>query len=324
MNVSRRLASLRVINSMSKPTRILEDDAAAAMSATSPPSAHVDAPDAACPNCGEKSGGRFCPDCGEERVAREDYSLRRFLGEAFNILTSVESNLFRSFATLLTRPGKLTAEYFRGRRKSYLKPLQLFIFCNLIFFFVQSYGGFNSLTTPLYVHLNMLPYSQPARVMVERDLLERRMTHDEYRPRFDAAIGAQAKTLVIVLVPIFALPLLALYWRKGRYYVQHLVFSTHFFAFFLLFLPALSLSVMALMRGLAAVGLRSPAFFTNDAYLTLFMLSMCGTYLWLALRRFYGEGKLLTTVKCAALVACLMGGVQLYRFILFFTTFYTV
>lgn len=311
---------------MSKPTRIPEEDISTAMPAAPAAAmpARVADVDATCPNCGEKSRGRFCPDCGEERVAGKDYSLRRFLGEAFNILTSVESNLFRSFATLLTRPGKLTAEYFKGRRKSYLKPLQLFIFCNVIFFFVQSYAGFNSLTTPLYVHLNMLPYSQQVRPMVERELQERKTSYDEYSLRFDAAIGGQAKTLVIVLVPIFALPLLVLYWRGHRYYVEHLVFSTHFFAFFLLFLPTLHLGLLTLVRGLAAAGLHWSALFRNDTFLTLLMLFLCGIYLWLALRQMYGEGKFITTIKCLVLVAAVMSVIQLYRFILFFTTFYIV
>jgi hypothetical protein len=280
--------------------------------------------DAVCPNCGAGVSGRFCANCGERRIAGEDYSLRRFLGEAFNILTSVESNLFRSFAALVARPGHLTAEYFRGRRKSYLKPLQLFVFCNILFFFVQSYAGFNSLTTPLYVHLHMLPYSTRARAMVEERLQERKISYDEYRSRFDNAIGGQAKTLVIVLVPIFALPLLVLYWRARRYYVEHLVFSTHFFAFFLLLLPALHIITFILVRSLyAARGIKF-RLLEHDTFLTMVMLFFCGVYLWVALRRVYGQGKLMTTIKCFALVACIMSVIQLYRFILFFTTFYSI
>lgn len=307
---------------MPEPTDIAVVDEATPDAA---PPLSRDEVDPACPNCGEHFRSRFCPDCGERRIESEDYSLSRFLGEAFNILTSFESNLFRSFATLITRPGHLTTEYFKGRRKSYLKPLQLFIFCNVIFFFVQSYAGFNSLTTPLYVHLNMLPYSQQARSMVERELQERKLPYDEYQPRFDAAIGGQAKTLVILLVPLFALLLKVLYWRtRRRYYVEHLVFSTHFFAFFLLFLPALHLSLLTLVRISSALGPQVLAFFRNDTFLTLLMLSLCGVYLWPALRRMYGEGKTVTTIKCAALVGGIMCVIQLYRFILFFTTFYTI
>jgi hypothetical protein len=275
---------------------------------------------AACPNCGDKFSGRFCSNCGERRIAGEDYSLRRFLGEAFNILTSFESNFFRSFATLITRPGKLTAEYFRGRRKSYLKPLQLFVFCNVIFFFAHSYIGFNSLTTPLYVHLNMLSHSRLARHMVDSELRARNMTYDEYRPRFDAAIEGQAKTLVIVMVPLYALALQLFYWRTRRYYVEHLVFSLHFFAFLLLLIAAMHAALFVAWRFL---GLRL-LMLQSDNFVTLSMLSICGAYLFFALRRAYRQGKTLTILKCLALCLSIIVVIQLYRFILFFTTFYTI
>jgi len=312
---------------MSNPNRIAVADeeaataAAAATTDTTAPPPRVELA-AICANCGDKFQGRFCGGCGEKRIAGEDYSLRRFLTEAFNILTSVESNLFRSFATLLTKPGQLTAEYFKGRRKSYLKPLQLFVFCNVIFFFAQASINFNSLTTPLYVHLNMLPYSRLARTMVEGELQRRQITYDDYRPRFDAAIGGQAKTLVIVMVPLFAMAMQVLY-RRRRYYVEHLVFSTHFFAFFLLFVAALHSGLHLVWRGERIAGFKLPILH-NDGFVTLGLLSVCGIYLFIALGRVYGQGKITRVLKSLALVGCVMGVLQLYRFILFFTTFYAI
>ena len=90
---------------------------------------------AACPECGEPIAERFCTRCGEKRVEARDYSLRHFLVEALNVIANLESPIPRSFFALLFRPGLLTSEYLAGRRKRYLKPLQLFVLCNLIFFF---------------------------------------------------------------------------------------------------------------------------------------------------------------------------------------------
>src|SRR5215210_3933365 len=89
----------------------------------------------ACPECGEPIPERFCTRCGEKRVEERDYSLRHFLAEALNVVANLESPIPRSFFVLLRRPGLLTAEYLAGRRKRYLKPLQLFVLCNVIFFF---------------------------------------------------------------------------------------------------------------------------------------------------------------------------------------------
>ncbi|HKP72912.1 MAG TPA: DUF3667 domain-containing protein [Pyrinomonadaceae bacterium] len=297
--------------SIRTPGRTIAEDAA--------PQAETSA---SCPNCGQQFSGRYCSGCGEKRVEGSDYSLKNFLGEAFNILTSVESNFFRTFAALITKPGRLTAEYFAGRRKSYLKPLQLFLFCNVIFFFAQSYTGFNSLTTPLYVHTHMLPYSRTARALVERRLVERNISYEDYRARFDAAIENQAKSLVVVMVPLFALALHALYWRSRRYYVEHLVFATHFYAFFLLLVPAMQTVLTLALRGARALGFRLPAYNADDFY-TIILLLICGFYLLKALRAAYGQGRTATFLKCLVLAACIIGVLQLYRFILFFTTFYS-
>lgn len=280
--------------------------------------------EASCANCGEALGGRYCSRCGERKLAGEDYSLRRFLFEAFNVLTNFESNVFRSFDALLLRPGRLTVEYFRGRRKPYLKPLQLFVFCNVIFFFAQSYTGINSLTTRLHVHLNNLPYSGLARRMVDAKLGERNITYDQYRPRFDAAIEGQAKTLVIVMVPLFALVTQALYWRSRRYYVEHLIFSLHFYAFLLLLIAALHLGVSVVWRARHVLPPNLLSVVKSDDFGTFLLLAICGAYLFVALRRTYGQSKIWTAIKCLAFLVCIIGVIQVYRFILFFTTFYFV
>ena len=296
---------------------------AAPPSVPSPPPPPSDEIDAACPNCGAQSRSRFCPNCGERRVAGEDYSLRHFLGEAFNILTSVESNLFRSFATLLARPGSLTVEHFKGRRKSYLKPLQLFIFCNVIFFFAHSYVSFNTLTTPLYVHLNLLPHQRLARHLVDSELRARNITYDQYRPRFDVATEGQAKTMVIVMVPLYALALQLFYRRTRRFYVEHLVFSLHFYAFLLLLIAGMHVGLYFAWRArhLFASNL---SLLQNDGFVSLVMLLLCGSYLFLALRRFYGQGRMRTALKCFVLAVSIFGVIHVYRFILFFTTFYAI
>ena len=277
----------------------------------------------ACPSCDQRAAGRFCSACGEEKAGGADYSLRRLLGEVLNVITGVESNIFRSFAGLIAKPGFLTSEYCAGRRKPYLKPLQLFLFCNIVFFFLQPYTGFNTLSTPLSVHLHYLPYSRYAREKVDEVVAARGVTLDEYRIRFDATIENQAKTLVILMIPMFALAMLALYWREGRYFVEHLIFSTHFYSFFLLLVPATMLLSQAVV-GLARRGLTVPAALLSDFVVTTVMLLLCAAYLFPALRRVYGQGWALTTLKCLILTAGVIVVIQAYRFILFFTTFYSV
>jgi hypothetical protein len=278
---------------------------------------------ASCPSCCQSSPGRFCSACGEDKRRNKNYSLVGHLGEAFKVVTNIESGFFRSFSALITRPGLLTSEYFAGRRKPYLKPLQLFLFCNIIFFFVQSYTRFNTLSTPLYVHTHQLPYSGYAREKVNKVILERGITFKEYQARFDATIENQSKTLVVLMIPMFALLLQVLYWRAGRYFVEHVVFSIHFFSCFLLLLSA-DLLLMTAIVGLARRVTTHLAIFDNDLLSTTLLLAACLTYLLLAVHRAYKQGWVLTVSKSVILLAGIMFIVQLYRFCLFFTAFYSV
>jgi hypothetical protein len=280
-------------------------------------------PTVRCPSCGHSSDGQFCSVCGEDKRRIKNYSLVGHLGEAFKVVTNIESGFFRSFRTLITRPGLLTAEYFAGRRKLYLKPLQLFLFCNIIFFFVQSYTRFNTLSTPLYVHIQQLPYSHYARAKVAKVIAERGVSFKEYQARFDATIESQSKTLIILMIPMFAVLLQALYWRAGRYFVEHLVFSIHFFSCFLLLLSADLLLMTAIAR-LARRVTALAAIFDSDHWSTVLLLAACLGYLLVAVRRVYKQGWVNTVLKCVVLIAGIMFVVQLYRLCLFFTAFYWV
>src|SRR5438067_10513117 len=88
--------------------------------------ARADARVSSCPNCGEALVGDYCHRCGEKHLEGRDLSVRHFLHEAAQELTSVEhSKLFHTLLALLVRPGLLTNEWIAGRRKRYLKPLNL-------------------------------------------------------------------------------------------------------------------------------------------------------------------------------------------------------
>lgn len=279
-----------------------------------------DAPPAPCPDCGGPIPDKYCTACGEKRFEAADYTLRRFLAETFRAVTDLEMPLARSILALLFRPGLLTSEYLSGRRKRYLKPLQLFVLCNVIYFFAQPFTGFNTLTTPLYVHLNGLPYSPAVRHMVAEAVREKRTTFDDYRARFDATIQNQAKSMVVLMVPLFALFLKLLYRRRPA--VGHLVFSLHFYALFLLLLLFVNGSAALIPRASPRLGLLMRSL-DEDVLFTLLLLLLAGVYVFLALRRAYAERPRAALLKTLPLVLSLMVIVQTYRLALFFTAFYT-
>jgi len=168
-----------------------------------------------------------------------------------------------------------------------------------------------------------MPYSDYARGKVNRAILAKGTTFAEYQARFNSTIETQSKTLVVLLIPMLALLLQVLYWRAGRYFVEHLVFSIHFFSCFLLLLSANLLLTTAIV-GVARRFTTNLAILDNDLLLTMPLLLICLTYLLVAVRRVYKQGWVLTVLKCLILTCGIMFIVQLYRFCLFFTAFYSV
>ena len=105
---------------------------------------------------------------------------------------------------------------------------------------------------------------------------------------------------LIILLPLMAFVLKALYPLSKRYYVEHLLFFVHFHAFFFLILTLqiLFLRLTSLLRvpeAIAALTVVVAAFYVP-------------VYLFIAMRRVYGQGRFITFLKYVVLaVAYAMG-----------------
>lgn len=101
-------------------------------------------------------------------------------------------------------------------------------------------------------------------------------------------VAANIPRMMFVFLPLMALFLKAIYWRPRRYYVEHLVFFLHAHAaVFLVSIAALGLRALA--RAAGADGL---------AGLIGFLAWCYGTwYVFRAMRVYYGQGRLLTSLK---------------------------
>lgn len=88
-----------------------------------------------CENCGTKLAGPFCHKCGQHDFEFHRSFWHVFL-EGLESFLHFDSKLFHTVATLIFRPGRLTAEFNAGKRASQMPPLRLYIFVSLVFFFL--------------------------------------------------------------------------------------------------------------------------------------------------------------------------------------------
>jgi len=108
---------------------------------------------------------------------------------------------------------------------------------------------------------------------------------------------------LIVLLPLMALVLKVLYPLSRRYFVEHLLFVVHYHAFFFLIL-----TVQILFARLAAL-IRLPEVV---AVLAIVAASFyIPVYLYMAMRRVYGQGRILTFIKYVGLVIAYSLGAML-------------
>lgn len=276
-----------------------------------------------CATCSKPMASHFCAHCGEKRLGPDDHTLRHFLGQMLAAFTNADGKVFLTLRQLLFQPGRLTADCLRGKRKPSIPPLQTFLICNLIFFLLHPLIDSNTLTTDLNTHLHYAWHRQIAEAMVTPRLVARKTTLEAYTAVFNPAAVTQAKSLVILLVPIFSAAVAMLYWRHRRYYGAHLVFALHFCGFWLLLICGTMTMTNLSVRLLRLIGVFPSADQVNGA-VVLFSLAFMTPYLFRAVRLVFDhEPMWLTAVKALSLGITITLSLQLYRYVLFFITFWS-
>ena len=245
---------------------------------------------AACLNCGAALAGPFCHLCGQKEVHPHDFSLRHFFGHTvLHELTHLDSNkILRTFGALLFRPGLLTAEYLAGRKGRQINPVRVYLTVSAVYFLfawgaLLNAGGFRDIER------------QPGLIArAERAQVSPREMGDKILKKAER----YSSVLRFAGVLVSGLFLMALYYRTGRYYVEHLVFALHFYSFDFLMRCFYALLI-------AAAGASHLAY-ANAAVRVLFYVSLFA-YLYFALLRVYRQSKPMTLLKTVVLFALEIG-----------------
>ena len=184
-----------------------------------------------CKNCNTQFEGNFCNHCGEKVLKEGDFAIMKLLSQAFDTFTHIDSKLLKTIKLLLFYPGKLSKLYTEGIRVPYMKPFQIFVIINVLFFFLfanddifrvpsyyffkENYDGFKSL--------------EKARIISEA----KGISLTEVAHLYDTASTNFAKGFLIFLIPIIALVGKLFNYKQKMEFGKHLIFSTHFFTFIL-------------------------------------------------------------------------------------------
>lgn len=243
---------------------------------------------ASCANCGAVLVGRFCAQCGQSSESLERPA-RELLEHVLEGLIDFDARGPRSLRLLLFRPGRLTADYLSGQRVRFVPPFRLYLFATLVFFFLLSItetaivqfvddvrplgrGTTMRLFAPLAPNG---PSTTPIQIVEDSgpapDWLKRRIE------KFDQALADPRRLnerlsdllpkMMFALMPIFAVLLAAFSPIRGRFLIDHVIFSLHFHSFAFFLGAAMVLARPALPEGVA----NSVFFLISAGYLVIAM-----------------------------------------------------
>ena len=257
---------------------------------------------------------KYCHQCAQKNTDGK-VTFLEMLEEFSDTVFNLDSRIFRTIG-LLFIPGKLTSEYFKGRHKSYVHPLRMFLGTTIFLLAAATYKIGNpdfmgmqderakievrlkqeeiytrldtlrqqakaEFTNPIaHTALDSLvlrttkssnlsykdsisigeyhnaSFSTSLRVastdlmeLSTNDILDKYQVEGTFNrlfisqqirlrksgANFGAFMLGNISWMLFLMMPVLALILKLLYWRKGCYYIEHLIFSfhTHSFAFVL-------------------------------------------------------------------------------------------
>jgi hypothetical protein len=256
---------------------------------------------ARCKNCGAALLGRYCVECSQPADVHVP-TTGELIHEAMEGLTHADSRLWRTLVLLWFKPGKLTNEFVAGRRAAYVPPFRLYLILSIIFFLLMSFH------TP---HGNVLQFD-PSDASQKNGVdncaamnfnlspaWKARITHacleiqrDNGSNWLHVALGAGPKAMFIFL-PLIAFLNMLMYWRPRHRYAEHLLFFLHLHAFFF--------SVAIVLMGVISVSEAWPVLDPVASVLATLLGWSLAVYTFMAMRRVFKRGWILTFLKAFVL-----------------------
>lgn len=272
-----------------------------------------------CANCNAELQGLYCSQCGEKRIENKDKRVQYFLEEAISSVFVADGKFFKTIRLLITQPGELTRSFVLGIRKKYLTPLQLFFFANLVYFIFPFISTFN---TTLEIQLTQLPYSDYIEPMVTDHLEANELTMEAFKIDYERVSNSNGKLLLIILVILQGLFLKVLFLkRKDLFLLDFLAGSAYFYGFYILFLLVLlpaSFTFLIEFLGVSLYGVM------NEVVITVILLFGIVIYMYFLIKRAYNTSPKGAFWRSVLLGLFIVPTFIIYRFILFWITFWMV
>jgi len=253
-------------------------------------------PPSHCGNCEAPLTGPYCAQCGQS-AHESARSMHALFHDGWHSLTHLDGRLWRTLWLLLVKPGEVSRQFVANRRASFIPPFRLYLVISLVFFGLIGVSHHEDI-----IHISMKPSEQATvcgNVKTNLPWMADRLRATCLKVVADGGASLSSMFLaslpraMFLFLPLIAAGMLLLYWRPRRWYVEHLVFflHNHSAAFLMASVPML---LQLLARAVPAL---QAAFYVLELGVFFWLVA----YLYLAMRRFYGQGRARTLAKLAVI-----------------------
>lgn len=264
-----------------------------------------------CKSCGQSFVGVYCNQCGEKVLLPSDRSFKKFLSNVLVAITFADNRFVKALWLVLSKPGFLSKEFAEGKTVKYLKPINLFFVLNLVYFFFPVIQLFNaSLNTQL-----LSPLGDWYQTLVARKIVAMGIDVNSFSLIYNLKTTGFAKLMVMVFVVIASLPHNLFYYKRNRFFTDHVGLMIEL-ACFNLFVNAIVLKVITDVAGLGS--------FLDEMSLTVIFTITNLYFLLRASKTFYAERGVLLVFKSVVMILFLKVSLEIYRSVLFFITLWSL
>jgi len=88
-------------------------------------------------NCGIEISDQFCPHCGQKKEVKR-LTWHSLVHEFAHFFSHIEEGFIKTSVQLVYRPGRTIREYLEGKRKTYYKPVALYLVWVTIFLITRN------------------------------------------------------------------------------------------------------------------------------------------------------------------------------------------
>jgi hypothetical protein len=219
-----------------------------------------------CGTCDAVLTGAFCHECGEARPHDGDLAVRHLLHDAVHDLTHLDGKIWRTIKALLLEPGRLTTEYWEGRRGLWIRPFRLYLVIYLLhLLLLPNVAGPLAFRFAAYRDANGKPHISVGTNAEKQAIDENLVSEVQHVYKW-----AQYASLTLFAGVVFLL-----YRRRQRYFGAHMILAMHFYSF-----ENILSAVMTPVNALVSVPLRPVFMLIPVAYIVLMLRRVFGEKGW--------------------------------------------